>query len=294
MTTHTKTESTIGHLRRRMAEHGFESNDNYEYHVRCLLNYDSKGLRCLNIEGQSKRRKTAYANALALALEYPQVIYYDFTELNDSDAKIESPPGQDQEGPVQKPISAFDRAVSEACAYSEAEQTILIIVQLQAADFKDHIRIFKFIESKEWQSSMASLRANARKFLLFLISEEPLYHSLQKASFRVWTDPGNTHLVFNPEEFGLEADAAPMMVELAALFDQLGVTPTKSEYQHIVHDIVRQVRTEEFLRHSIYGWTEGVDHAALYSTQLKQQVRQVMTAIEQYIGFDEIQIVGKA
>ena len=276
-----------------MAEHGFESNDNYEYHVRCLLNYPTHGLRCLNVEGQSTRRKTAYANALALALDYPHIIYYDFTQQHDPGSNLEIPNRQDEEGPSEKPISAFDRAVSEACAYSEAEQTILIIDQLQAADFRDHIRLYNFIETNEWDYSLATLRANSRKFLLFLISEEPLYHSLQKASFRVWTDPGNTHLAYSPEEFGLEADAAPMMDQLATLFAELGVTPTKSEYERILHDIVRHVRTEDFLRHSIYGWTEGIDHAALFSAELDQQVRQAMTVIEQYIGFDEIQIVGK-
>lgn len=277
-----------------MAEYGFESNDNYEYHVRCLLNYPTKGLRCLNIEGQSKRRKTAFANALALALDYPHVIYYDFTQQYDADAKTELPNLPDEEGPPQNPVSAFDRAVSEACAYSEAEQTILIIDQLQVADFKDHIRLYRFVETNEWEYSLATLRANPRRFLLFLISEEPLYHSLQKASFRVWTDPGNTHLAYGPEEFGLDADAAPMMDVLTALFSGLGVTPTKSEYERILHDIVRHVRTDDFLRHSIYGWTEGVDHDALYSAELDPQIRQAMTVIEQYLGFDEIQIVGKS
>ena len=283
----------MGHLRQRMAQHGFESNDNYEYHVRCLLNYPTTGLRCLNVEGQSKRRKTAYANALALALDYSHVIYYDFTQLSDPDAKTELPNREDEEGPPQKPVSAFDRAVSEACAYSEAEQTILIIDQLQCADFKDHIRLFRFVETNEWQYSLATLHANPRKFLLFLISEEPLYHSLQKASFKVWTDPGNAHLVYSPEEFGLEADAAPMMDALTTLFSELGVTPTKSEYERILHDIIRHVRTADVLRHSIYGWTEGVDHAALYSAELDQRFREAMTVIEQYIGVDEIQIVGK-
>jgi hypothetical protein len=276
-----------------MAEHGFESNDNYEYHVRCLLEYPTSGLRCLNVEGQSTRRKTAYANALALSLDYPHVIYYDFTQKHDPVAKVELPDRPDEEGPPQKPVSAFDRAVSEACAYSEAEQTILIIDQLQAADFRDHIRLYKFVESTEWEYSLATLRANPRKFLLFLISEEPLYHSLQKASFRVWTEAGNTQLAYAPEEFGLDSDAGPMMEALAALFSELGVTPTKSEYERILHDILTRVRTEDFLRHSIYGWTEGVDYAALYSAELDLQVREAMTVIEQFIGLDEIQIGSK-
>jgi hypothetical protein len=34
-----------------MAEHGFESNDDYEFQVRCLLESPTRGLRTLNIEG---------------------------------------------------------------------------------------------------------------------------------------------------------------------------------------------------------------------------------------------------
>ena len=36
--------------------------------------------RTLNIEGDSERRKTAFAHALAWALDFPHCIYHDFTD----------------------------------------------------------------------------------------------------------------------------------------------------------------------------------------------------------------------
>ena len=70
-------------LKQRMASHGFESNDDYEYPIRLLLSHSTRHLRALNIEGDSHRRKTAFASALAQALEYENVIYHDFTQVND-------------------------------------------------------------------------------------------------------------------------------------------------------------------------------------------------------------------
>ena len=54
-------------LRTRMARHGFESNDDYELQMRCFLEQPVSHLRCLNIEGDLPRRKTAFAQALAHA-----------------------------------------------------------------------------------------------------------------------------------------------------------------------------------------------------------------------------------
>ena len=130
-------------LQEKMAEFGFESNDCYEYHVRCLLNSEVRGLRCLNIEGDSDRRMTAFANALSYALEYPNILYYDFTEKIDVPVLVEA---QEDRGGIEAPIAPLDRVVSEACAFSEGEETILILDQLQAADFKDHIRIYQFVK----------------------------------------------------------------------------------------------------------------------------------------------------
>ncbi|MFZ0790821.1 MAG: hypothetical protein WAM94_14520, partial [Chromatiaceae bacterium] len=67
-------------LREKLAQHGFESNDDYEFQVRCLLESPIRTLRALNITGDGERRKTAFATALARALEFPHCLYHDFTE----------------------------------------------------------------------------------------------------------------------------------------------------------------------------------------------------------------------
>ena len=255
----------MGGLREKMAEHGFESNDDYDFQVRCLLSHPREGIRCLNIEGDSERRKTAFANALARALEYPRILYYDFTEQNPPLPEVILPPSRDEEGREEPPIDNFDQVMSEACAFSEGEQTILILDQLQAADFREHIRIYNFLQRGQWAFRDAAYHANPDHLLVFLISEQPLYHSLQRFSFRVWVNRVSTQVVdYRPEEFGLGPEAGPMMEALAELFGQLGTVPTRSEYGHILRDIHYHVRTAEGLRHCLYGWTEGVDHGLLH------------------------------
>ncbi|MFK7957466.1 MAG: hypothetical protein AB8B96_15310 [Lysobacterales bacterium] len=267
-----------------MSEFGFESNDDYEYQMRCFLNAPGRELRCLNIEGDMQRRKTAFANALAGALEYDHVLFHDFSQ-----PEVVNERETDEE---QAPLSAFDRTMSEACAYSEADTTILIIDQLQQADFRHHIRLNTFVRTGQWSYPLATLTANARNFLMFLISEEPLYHSLQKVSFRLWTDPGSSQVAYQAQEFGLEPAAAPVFVALSELFAQLEVTPTPSEMQRVIDDLMTRAHTADYLRHSIYGWTEGVDHAALYGAELNATVEQILTAVSAYLGVDEIEMVG--
>jgi hypothetical protein len=104
-----------------MAEHGFESNDDYEFQVRCLLESPARGLRTLNIEGDSERRKTAFANALARALDFPRCLYHDFTELHPPQPDLILPPSRDELGRAEPPIEPLDQTVSEACAQSEGE-----------------------------------------------------------------------------------------------------------------------------------------------------------------------------
>jgi len=281
----------MSRLREKMAEHGFESNDDYDFQLRCLLSSPRKGIRCLNIEGDSERRKTAFAHALARALEYPHILYYDFTEQNPPAPEVILPPSRDEEGREEAPIENIDQVVSEACAFSEGEETILILDQLQAADFREHIRIYNFLETSQWAFRDAAYHANGEHLLVFLISEEPLYHSLQRFSFRVWVNRVSHEVVqYRPEEFGLGADAGPMMEALAGLFGQLGTVPTRSEYTHILHDIHTHVRTPDALRHCIYGWTEGVEHGLIYAPKLEGTLKQIMTTIEQYLGVDEVEL----
>ncbi len=275
-------------LRRRMAEYGFESNDDYEYQLRCFFQQPTSGLRCLNIEGRSARRQTALANALAHALQYDHVLSHDFSDAGAAEPVVRPVKADDDESEI--PISQFDRSVSEACAFSEAEKTILIVDQLQAADFKHHIRLNEFVRTHEWSYTLATLTANPKNFLLILVSEEPLYHSLQNVCYRLWADSSNTHLQFKPKDFDLPETAAPMLTSMGELFVALGVTPTFSEFEKIIFDIQNSVRTDDYLRHSIYGWTEGVDRDALFSRELEPRIAGAMQAIQQYVGIDEIEI----
>ena len=137
--------------------------------------------------------------------------------------------------------------LSEACAFSLAEDSILILDQLQAADFRDQIRIYQLLQSGVWQTRDCTNHANPRHLLVVLISEQELYHSLRKSSFRIWVNRISEQAVdYRPEEFGLAADAEPMMAALAELFGGLGVTPTRSEYSKLLQDVGRNVRTGTF------------------------------------------------
>jgi hypothetical protein len=181
--------------------------------------------------------------------------------------------------------------VSEACAFSEAEGTILILDQLQAADFREHIRIYKLLTRARWTFRDAVYYANDQHLLVFLISEEPLYHSLQKHSFRVWVNRvSHRQIPYQPADFGLDAEAGELMERLAELFEALGTAPTRSEYGRLLHDIHRHVRTADGLRHSIYGWTEGVDRELLYSPDVEAPVQAVVRALEHYVGIEEVEI----
>ncbi len=280
-------------LRERMARHGFESNDEYDYTLRCLISGSFEGLRALNIEGDCGRRKTAFASALAQALEYPHVLYHDFSQQNPPQPDIILPPTKDELGRSEPPIEPLDQVVSEACAYSEGAGTILILDQLQVADFREHIRIYKFLTRARWSFRDAVYYANPQLLLVLLISEAALYHSLQKHSFRVWVDRRSSRRIpFQPQELGLAEDAAPLMEGLARLFEQLQTAPTHSEYAHLLDDIHRDARTTEGLRQSIFGWTEGVDRDLLYSAEAQPAIEAVVQAIRDYVGMDEVELVA--
>lgn len=137
----------MARLRDAMALHGFESNQDYDYPIRCFLNSGVRTLRCLNIEGDSNRRKTAFAMALAAALDYPRVLYHDFTQQHPPQPEVILPPSQDELGRSEAPIEPLDQVLSEACAFSEAEDSILILDQLQDADFREHIRLYQVIKA---------------------------------------------------------------------------------------------------------------------------------------------------
>lgn len=275
-------------LQQKMAEHGFESNERYDYIVRCLQNAPGPALRCLNVEGEPGRRKTAFANALANSLDAVHILYHDFTQDEPPAPITVYPNGEEQSGKDEPPIGQFDRTMNDACAFSEADKTILILDQLQAADFKDHIRIYRYLIEHEWHYRDTTFYANRKNLLMFLISEEPLYHSLQKHSFKVWVKAGSRRdAPFKPADFQLGPEAEPLMAALHELFQQLNVFPTYSEYKKILHDVRHYTHTAEDLKNSIYGWTEGIDRDLLYSAELHELFQRIMPLIATFIGIEE-------
>ena len=99
-------------LRRRLAEFGFESNDDYTFQIDCLMRAEIAHLRTLHIAGESGRRKTALANALAQALDFPRILYHDFAQPEPAAAPIiitSSEDGTTGDGPQELPPTAFAR-----------------------------------------------------------------------------------------------------------------------------------------------------------------------------------------
>jgi hypothetical protein len=283
-------------LRRRMAEFGFESNEDYEFQVRALFAARLDHLRCLAVCGESGRRKTAFANALAQALEYPHVVYHDFSLPEAPAPQVIVVGAEEQENPqpTEAPLSRFERAVVEACAFSEAARTVLVLDQLQVADFREQMRLNGFVRTSEWSLNNAAVRANPRNLLLVLISEQLLYHSLARVSYRVWTDARGSPFTLRPQDVGLGTDASALFDALAALFDALGGAPTPSEFARILDDLMQQVRTEDQLRHTLFGWTEHVDRAALAAPAIAPLLRRVVDALGTYLGAEEVVVGGES
>lgn len=275
-------------LRKRMAEFGFESNEDYEFQLRALFAARTSHLRALDVCGESGRRKTAFANALAHALEYPRILYLDFSAPEPPPPPVVVDPNAEPGAPPEAPLRLFERTIVEACAYSEAARTVLILDQLQTAEFADQIRLYHFLQDGAWESAHGEVRANAKNLLVILVSEQPLYHSLAKVSYRVWTDARGGRFEAQPAEFGLGNDARELFAALAALFEQLGGAPTPSEFERILHDLLHQVRTDEQLRHTLFGWMEGIDRALLFSKSLAPAVGDVVSALNQYLGLEEV------
>lgn len=276
-------------LRRAMAEHGFESNDDYEYAIRTLMAAELDHVRCLHVEGESGRRKSAFANALANALGYPRILYHDFS--------LPEPPPQpvfvtaedrDNPQPVEAALSRFERVMVEACAYSEAERTFLILDQLQAADFRDQIALTRFAQGGAWSLGQGEVRANPKHLLVALIAEAPLYHSLARLSFRVWTDASQGRFEFKPRDFGLGAESQPLFDALAALFEALGSVPTPGEFRRILVDLGERVRSAEQLRQSVFGWMERADRARLHAPGAVAAADGVIKALEEWLGSESV------
>lgn len=285
----------MNNLKQRMSENGFESNTHYDFALSALSNHFKTTLPCLNIQGDSGRRKTAFANALANAqTDVAHILYHDFTATEDTPAPVVIEPSLDDDstGKAEPPVSEFDRVMTDACAYSEAEHTLLILDQLQAADFKHHIRLHDFLQSKEWSYQGTTFYANPQKLTVYLISEEPLFHSLQRHSFKVWIAPSADKLTaFTHTDFHLDESAQPVIDALSELFVHINTVPTPSEFKKVLDDIEHSVHTAEDLSNTLFGWLESVDYTSLTdeTTQSLIQTR-VMPRIEQYIGIEDVEI----
>jgi len=277
-------------LRRKLAEFGFESNDDYDHALRCLFGQEQSNLRVLHVDGTAGRRKTAFAQALGKALDYPHTIYHDF-----SVEEIEAPPIPVvmEDGTIGAPEAApstFERAMTEACAYSEGSPTLLILDQLQHAHFSEQARLYHFVMTREWTGAQGSAMAHPRNLVLALISEQPLYHSLAKCSFRIWTDAQNAFLDYRPAEYGLGPEAQGLFAAIAAICGPLGASPTPSEFQHLLTDLLQYARSEEQIRQTFFGRIESVDRARLYAPELTAPLRALLNEIERLLGADEVQL----
>jgi hypothetical protein len=277
-------------LRKKLATFGFESNDDYEFALRCLFEPDLPHLRVLHVDGAGGRRKTAFANALANALEYPHILYHDFSRQEEAAAPLPVQLDDGSLGPAEPAADAFDRAMTEACAYSEGARTILILDQLQAADFADHIKLYHFATTREWEGVAGGVRANTRNLLLVLISEQPLYHSLAKVSYRLWTDAQRAYLDYRPEDFGLGPDAKDLFAALAKVFEAANASPTPREFERLLQDLLHRVRSEDQLRQSLFGWTENVERARLYAPELTAPLQAALDALTRYLGHDHVEL----
>lgn len=273
-------------LKQALAEYGFESRDSYDYEVQCLLNTPNDNIRCLNVDGDSGRRKTAFAHALGQALQYDHLLYYEFGTERPQPDVIRIHDGEEQSR--EPPTSPFDRVMTEACALSEGASTILILDQLQMAEFMQHIRLYEFIRSKVWSYSDVQFVANTHNLLIFIVSTEPLYHSLQQISFRIWIGAQDKAVTdIQPEELGLDESSVVWLEPLNQLLEALGVSPTTSEYRKLAYDIEQYVRTEDQLKASIFGWIEGVDHRRLMASSINLHLERVMRGIESSMGIQE-------
>jgi hypothetical protein len=279
-------------LKQRLAEFGFTANQDFDYPVQCFLGAPVTHLRCLNIQGRPGRRKTAFGHALAHAMGNDHVLYHEFTNQPESVEPVRMPT-TDEETPGVQPVEPLDQVISEACALSEGEKTILILDQLQLAPFVHHLRIADFLNTSVWSYADLHLSAHHANLMLFLISEDDLYHSLQQSSFRIWVDeqPGEISGDITPQVLGLGANGQEMLLALNTIFDALNVSPTINEYQKIIHDIQLHVRTAEHLKLSLYGWLEDLDRNQLKSTQINSLIEEQMPAIESFLGLDQEPIV---
>lgn len=272
-------------LKPGLSQHGFTSTESYDHAVSCFLSNPTAQIRCMNVDGDCGRRRTAFAHALANALNASQVLYYEFGKDKRVPQIIRIQEGE--EVIEEPPVDAFDRILTEACAQSEAEHTVLILDQLHKTQFLNHIRLFEFIQSGLWRYGNVQYQANLLNLKIFLISDEPLYHSLQSSAFRIWINSSNkVTLRVSAAELGLEEDCS-WLNSLEKLLNKLKLSPTLEEYQRLAFDIEQQVRSEHQLKVSLFGWLENVDRQQLESDELLPYLNDVLQAIQEGLDVHE-------
>ncbi len=277
-------------LRRKLAEFGFESNDDYDFPLRCLFEAEHEHLRVLHVDGQAGRRKTAFANAVGHALDYRHLLYHDFSQPEAPAAPVTVTLEDGSSETLEAPLSGFERVMVEACGFSEAEPCLLILDQLQAAAFADQIRLYHFAQSGEWNGPAGSALANRRNLLLVLISEQPLYHSLSRLAFRVWTDAQTAFLDYRPSDYGLGPEAEGLFAALIAVFDGLAANPTPTEFGRLLQDLLGRIGSEEQLRQAVFGRVEHIDRARLYAPELAPRLSAVIDELGRYLGEEHIEL----
>ena len=273
-------------LKQPLAEYGFEARENYDYAVQCFLNNPNLNIACLNVDGDPGRRKTAFAHALAQVMEVNHLLYFEFGIEKTEKQVIRMVEGE--EVIEETSIRPFDRIMTEACTLSEAESTILILDHLHLAEFKQHIRLYEFIKSHVWSYSDVSFQANFKNLQVFILSSEPLYHSLQQVSFRIWisAEQGSFDTI-QPADLELDESCRDWLDPLNELLTELGLTPMVSEYKKLAYDIDQFVRTPDQLRTSLFGWIEGVDRNRLHSPAAEIYILSVIKVIEANLSIQE-------
>lgn len=275
-----------------MADHGYESNDDYSFRIKSLLNQDTPYIQCINVVGRSNRRNTAFANALVQALNFKHKQYYDFTEKHPESPLFSPPETPDDNGQVEAPLNPFDRTVAEACALSEGQSTALILDQMHHADFRHHIRLFDFLRCSEWNYPLGQAIANPDYLLLILLSDDPLYHSLQKLSYRIWAEPSGDELIlYKPADFSLPNSAAALFEALSLLFKKLSVTPTQSEFKHILNDLENHIYNIKDLQHSLFGWVERIEIKSLELPEVREVLEQIIDANFRYLEIESGEVI---
>lgn len=267
-------------LKSRLSQHGFSSTENYEHAVQCFLTNPSQQIRCLHIDGDCGRRRTAFAHALANALSAAQVIYYEFGKDKPAPQIIRIVEGEDVL--EESPVSGLDRALTEACALSEAEHTVLILDQLHQTPFLNHIRLYEFLQAGVWKYGDVQYQANLVNLSVYLISDESIYHSLQSTSFRLWVnESGRQAINITAADLGLSEPMCHWLAPLQSLLKQLKYYPTLDEYRHLAFDIEQLVLTQQQLQITLFGWLENLTFSQLESEDIQPYLNEVLETILQ-------------